>query len=246
MITQSRLIEIRDLEGPVVYRDEMIELANELIMHRESRAKLQDENLTLRSDHDRAMEIVGERIAEIVERLDEAHAKINAVTDLLGEKERVPGALYYATRIAQLAEAVHELNPGWRGWKGTDGAPFPTGAATTVDEVLAAVPAEADGNKVWAGQERDPGSPYVPWQLDTTNPLYMPPHRGDRVRLEGQRDSTGRYIRDGWYDVVGHDNTGYQIKTTESTERDNTAPWMPWLRPSANLKEVRRGAAQLD
>ena len=164
---------------------------------------------------DQACDIIGERISQLEERL-------NAVVDLLGESSRAPGALYYATRIAQLADALRELSPGWRGWKGSDlpfglqpNPPgFPTGAGTTVEDAIA--------------QVEEPGAEIEP----------LKPQRGDRVRLEGALSVAGWPIIDGWYDVVGHGELDFQIAIADGRRK-----WVPDIHPG--LKEVRRGAALL-
>lgn len=107
--------------------------------------------------HDQAMEIVGTRIGELAARLD----KIDQL----------------------LATPFWQANGDPLGNIRRDGtAPFPTGAATTVDDALAAMPATDD-----------------------------PPRRGDRVRLEGARSIGGFKIEDKWYDVTGHDSAVFQV-----------------------------------
>ena len=92
--------------------------------------------------------------------------------------------------------------------------PFPTGAATTVDEVLAAVPPADDG----------------------------PPRRGDRVRLEGAL-STGSFpIANGWYDVVGHAGDVFQIAKRADDNNISWLGWTHDDDPG--LKEIRRNAVQ--
>jgi len=187
---------------------------------RSERAALQSENHTLRGEHerhvrelnerhDRAMEIVGERIGEIAQRLDR-YDKLLARLDTID---------------ARYVNASDLLDALRRPLAGGGEAAFPTGAATTVDEVLAAMPAEPEDD-----------------------PNVDPPRRGDRVRLEGVRSVGGFFIRDGWYDTVGQ--RGDAVGATEfqiADHRANGGTGLYWVRnDSQGLKEVRRGAAQLD
>ena len=156
-----------------------------------------DRQNTLTIRHDQAMEIVGTRIGELVERLDKIDQLLatpfwQANGDPLGNIRR----------------------------EGT--APFPTGAATTVDDALAAVPATDD-----------------------------PPRRGDRVRLEGAvAASSGRSIPDSWYNVVGDDRVSRDEFQIEARAADlgwqgiDTPAWLPWIRNNdPGLKEIRRASA---
>ncbi len=181
---------------------EFVSILDELMQHRAERPKLQDENLTLRSDHDRAMEIVGERIGEIVERLEAIEN-----VDLKGGWNT-------------LGQARRNASP----------PPFPTGAATTVDEALAAVPPVA---------EQDDG----------------PPRRGDRVRLSEALSRRGHRVPAGWYDVHGRETLRDQSGDPWAVQIKIGTRALPGLPGGAvemvyvgarYVKEVRRGAAQLD
>ena len=151
------------------------------------------DRLTLRDNrhterHDQAMEIVGTRIGELAARLD----KIDQL----------------------LATPFWQANGDPLGNIRRDGtAPFPTGAAATVDDALAAVPATDD-----------------------------PPRRGDRVRLEGARTAyLLKAVPDGWYDVIGWsetvDNPSFQI----AADSAGWVPFIRDNSPA--VKEIRRKVA---
>ena len=93
---------------------------------------------------DKVAEIIGERVSGLVD-------DITAIRDLLGEHGPRSNAdvISYAGRLGQLADAVRNLDPGWRGWKGTDGPAFPTGGASTAEAATDAVlPVPQRGDRV--------------------------------------------------------------------------------------------------
>lgn len=156
---------------------------------------------------------LGENFRRITERIDGVIE--NHFRQVRGINERHDQAMeIVGTRIGELAVRLDRIeNPeGHR-----TAAPvmpfggFPTGAATTVDDALAAVPPVDDS----------------------------PPRRGDRVRLEGARTAyLLKAVPDGWYDVIGWsetvDNPSFQIAA-------DSAGWVPFIRDnSPALKEVRR------
>lgn len=101
-------------------------------------------------------------------------------------------------------------------------AALPTGAATTAEDALDAVPPVAIG----------PAGDPVPAEDDG------PPRRGDRVRLEHAASIAGSNVH-GWFDVIGQTGRAFQVK-------DPAGDWMPYLLNSTpGLKKVRRGAANL-
>lgn len=108
-----------------------------------------------------------------------------------------------------------------------DGAAFPTGAATTVEEVLEQVQE--------AGQSSDEtGFPVSEQQAVVDD---GPPRRGDRVRLEGARTVGGRVLEPGWFDCTGQEAGSFQV------EAGGGRYWVDNY--DLGLKEVRRGAANL-
>jgi len=135
-------------------------------------------------------------LAEMSQRVDHAERKLNELTTAfaLHNNAVVDGQAILGREQAALAARLDKLErlsepqvpqpfvwPHWPTGEWREGdpppqtTPFPAGAATTVDEVLAAVPPADDG----------------------------PPRRGDRVRLEGALSTGGFSILNGWYDVVG-------------------------------------------
>lgn len=110
-----------------------------------------------------------------------------------------------------------------------DGAAFPTGAGTTVEDAVAVAEAEA-----WTAA-------LVQEPVVESEPLI--PQRGDRVRLEGARSIGGFRVEDGWYDVVGQRyDSVFQI----AEKRANGGAALCWIEAAhPGLKEVRRGAAKL-
>lgn len=219
-ITQSRLIELQNnLKNSFRVRvpayeltlivDELIEKRDhpryreivELRADREDRADawaLFKESLDKPTD----IEALAQRLAKVEDRLT---ALARASEDILKAVE-----LLAEVAFDELAETP------------STEAAFPTGAATTVEEVIA----QAEEPSA----ESDDG----------------PPRRGDRVRLEGARSTaSGRRVADGWYDVIGATDMAFQIATSENVGHNNLATWLPWLGLTPAIKEVRRGAAKL-
>lgn len=141
------------------------------------------------SRHDQAMEIVGARIGEIVERLDKL-------------EHRLSGPFWQ--------DESPELTPERADLVRSYAVPFPTGAATTVDDALAAVPPVDDS----------------------------PPRRGDRVRLEGAFSTTGRPLPNGWHTVTGADDKAFQIEAPSDVRFAAWLAWVSNNDPG--LKEIRR------
>lgn len=121
------------------------------------------------------IEALAQRLAKVEDRLAVQRAEIVVHKDIL-----------HRERLAKLEQAP-ERSVLYENVKITD-APFPTGAATTVDEVLETVQE--------AGQPSDDG----------------PPRRGDRVRLEGARSLGGTKLEDRWYDVTGAAHGDFQVE----------------------------------
>jgi hypothetical protein len=162
---------------------------------------------------------LNERIDQVVEiigaRIDELESKAKDATR--SAHKRIDGLVNDIAAATDSAKRAHERIDDLRELTGinrfTADAPFPTGGASTAEAAA-----------------------------DAVLPV---PQRGDRVRLEGARALNGRRVVDGWYDVIGHDGPNilggpvFQIATRESAERDDTAPWLPWLAQSSHVKEVR-------
>jgi len=157
-------------------------------------------------------------LAEMSQRVDHAERKLNELTTAfaLHNNAVVDGQAILGREQAALAARLDKLErlsepqvpqpfvwPHWPTGEWREGdplpqtTPFPAGAATTVDEVLAAVPPTDDG----------------------------PPRRGDRVRLEGARFvGRGGVIPDGWYDVVGQEFGQFQFVLSSDLRR---LGWLP-------------------
>lgn len=217
---------------------------NENAALRNDRVKLQDENLTLRADHDVAIRDLRELVLKIerdwFERTKEMEKSIGEAIEEIRRLTLVPAVggdgSSLGERLAEIekrlgktekdhANSVYFAN---RRMDSLDKrliaqVPFPTGAATTIDEVLAAVPAEPE-------TQQDDG----------------PPRRGDRVRLEGALTTYLRKpIPNGWYDVLGRDHN--RVQNDEFQIAADDKGWVPFIRDhDKGLMEVRRGAAQLD
>ena len=157
----------------------------------------------------------GSLLAEMSQRVDHAERKLNELTTAfaLHNNAVVDGQAILGREQAALAARLDkleqkmsgpfwqdespELTPGRAALAKEWATPFPAGAATTVDEVLAAVPPTDDG----------------------------PPRRGDRVRLEGARFvGRGGVIPDGWYDVVGQEFGQFQFVLSSDLRR---LGWLP-------------------
>lgn len=221
--------QIFELDGALIAK-----LRREVAELRTERVKLQDENESLRHDLREANAKIaelrehlnhsGETLLDAADRAERKQAEIEALALRLAKVEdRLTGTLDrdLGESLRRISERLSRLEQAPERFvlrenvKITD-APFPTGAATTVEEVIAQVEEP--------GAESDDG----------------PPLRGDRVRLEGAVHFFGRRpIIDGWYDVIGGDDIAFQIKYT-------AAGSIPWVRNTdPGLKEVRRGAASL-
>lgn len=242
MLTQSRLTEIRNLaaaDGPafILHGRELVDMCDELMRHRDERAKLQDENESLRHDLRQAtadprvsdIEALAQRLAKVEDNLDyaktltrtkakELTARIDQVCDTIGA--RIGGLEERLARLEQAPErfVLHD------NVKVTN-APFPTGAGTTVEDAVAV--AEAEAWTAAVAQVEEPGAESEP----------LKPQRGDRVRLEGARSIGGAELEDRWFDVLGQNAGIFQV------ESGGGLFWVMLSDPG--LKEVRRGAANL-
>jgi archaellum component FlaC len=75
-----------------------------------------------------------------------------------------------------------------------------------------------------------------------TEAVLPVPQRGDRVRLEGATNGAGKWVPDGWYDVVGSGITDgvptFQVDCGRP-DIDDAPRWLPWIAAThPGLKEV--------
>ena len=256
-IAQARLVELQnDLHTEIGFRvrvtsDELTLIVDELVKQRDDRAKVQDENWQLqreRADAATDIEALARRLAKVEDGwaaanrdVGKLHARIDQACEIIGARiggleERIDAmadggrdiiaavelTLTHSEGVAERVVKLERQQGGGIAFGVQPNPPgFPTGAGTTVEDAIA--------------QVEEPGAESEP----------LKPQRGDRVRLEGARSITGRRVSDGWYDVIGHNETVFQIATRESTERDDMAAWLPWLGFTPAVQEVRRGAANL-
>lgn len=175
-----------------------------------------DEFESLRHDlHD-----IVERLTALVERQAKAIAEV---------EQRLANLQYQV--IVELGEQVEALAARLGRLDGQHTA-FPTGAATTVEEVLEQVEEVLE--------QADIEMPISEQQAFVDD---GPPRRGDRVRLEGARTTIAKtHIVDGWYDVVGHTDGEFEIIAMRYADGGHLLAWVP---PGDHVKEVWRGAAKL-
>jgi hypothetical protein len=166
---------------------------------------------------DKVAEIIGERVSGLAIASTSLEKRLGEIDNI-----RAFEVLELKRRCTWLEEQVETLNPGVH-------VPFPTGGASTVEEVLAAL---------------KPGEMAV-WAHDTaeaaTDAVLPVPQRGDRVRLEGATSHGGFLIDNGWYNVTGQNGNCFQIKA-EGTSDPDCAPsqWLSYVDNSCpGLKEVR-------
>lgn len=132
------------------------------------------------------IEALAQRLAKVEDRLAAGDESVNANADALSDViDVVEIALAHSEKVAARLDEFETRVVGLLDAHTTDIAalkhpdvPFSTGAATTVEEVIA--------------QAEEPSA-----ESDDA------PRRGDRVRLEGVRSIGNTKLEDGWYDVTG-------------------------------------------
>lgn len=195
--TQSRThIEVERSEF-ISILDELIEKrANPVVELRADRVRLQGEieRLTHELAEAQSLRSVCEDRADAWAAAKEWIATSRKQTDIealaqrLAKVEDQLTALAHASEdILKAVELLAEVVFDELAETPSTEAAFPTGAATTVEEVIA--------------QAEEPSA-----ESDDA------PRRGDRVRLEGARSIGNTKLEDGWYDVTGSTALDFQVK----------------------------------
>lgn len=174
-----------------------------------------------------------------------AHQRIDDLRELLGAdrwEQSTPNVLDWLKTISNTLDVLRGMPAK------VPFAPFPTGAATTVDDALRAVEPKCETCGGF-GVVDGPAAPEPCPACREKEVDDGPPRRGDRVRLEGARSIGNTRIGDGWYNVLGQQAGTFQVRYVSDGGDPSEIVGLGkfWIENyHSGLKEVRRGAAQLD
>lgn len=183
---------------------------------------------------DKVAEIIGERVSGLVDDIAAVRDSAKRAHERLdGFAAAVYGVRAIDAAFAALPPDAHgTIGPGEmeRVLQAVSEVAFPTGGASTVEDVLASL---------------KPGDMAV-WTHDTpeaaTDAVLPVPQRGDRVRLEGAQSVGYTTIADGWYDVLGQQAGSFQVRFTSDrgTPSDIVGLGLFWIdNQHPGLKEVQ-------